>query len=421
MGKIFGRIILFGLPVLILVGFVVVMGLMIATQPQPQRASPEPRPVAVFVEAVQHQDVALTIRSNGEARPRTQIDLVPQVPGRIVHVSDSFIEGGFFEAGETLVQLDDADYRLAVVRAEATVAQARQRLQREQAEADLARREWAEIGSGEASSLTLREPQMAEARAALAAADASLQEARLNLQRTRISAPFPGRVRTKTADLGQFVSPGARLGQVFSTDVVEVRLPLTDADLALIDIPIAFRAVDGVAGPRVTLSAVLAGQRREWAGRIVRTDSAIDPQTRVLYAIAQVDDPYGAAAGAGAPLPVGLFVDAEIEGRMVGGAMVMPRAALRGRDQVFVAERGGRLSVRQVNVVTSDAERLVVTSGVEEGDYVIVSPVRGASDGMRVQAVDASGQVIEGYSPPAAAPTASEPVSDASAAVASAG
>ena len=238
----------------------------------------------------------------------TEIGLVAQVSGRITYVNPNFTQGGFFEEGDVLVRVEDEDYRLAVIRAEALVTQRRQAMIREQAEAELAAEEWQAIGDGEASPLTLREPQLADARAQLAGAEASLREARLALDRTRITAPFNGRVREKLADIGQFITPGTRIGQIFSTDTAQVRLPFTDAELGRAGIPVAFRASDRESAPAITLSANLGGAWREWEGRIVRTDSAIDPQTRTLYAIAEVEDPFGAAAeAAGAPLAMGLF------------------------------------------------------------------------------------------------------------------
>lgn len=393
--KLIGR---FGIIGIVIVLIVVIVGGLAATAPEPERANAQPRPVAVFVSPAESDTVALTVTTQGEARPRTQINLVPQVSGRITFVNPNFIEGGFFEAGETLVQIEDADYRLAVTRAAAQVAQAEQALAREQAESDLARSEWEELGEGEASALTLREPQLADARAQLAAARASLQSARLDLQRTRVSAPFAGRVRSKAADLGQFVSTGTPLGEVFSTDMVMVRLPLTDYDLGQLGIPVAYNATGDDAGIPVTLSATLAGQRHEWAANITRTDSAIDPQTRVLYAIAEVADPYGAAAEGGAPLAVGLFLTAEIQGREVQNAYVLPRSALRGDNNIYVAQEGGTLTVRTVDVITSNAESLIVSSGVRAGEMVVISPVRGANEGMRIQSLDSAGEVIEAYS-----------------------
>ncbi|WP_421792710.1 efflux RND transporter periplasmic adaptor subunit [Hyphobacterium sp.] len=398
MSKTTGRILLF-LPIFVILGFIALITVMVMTAPRPERVSAEPAPVAVFAAQVENTNVQLSVSTQGEVRPITQINLVPQVSGRIVYVNPNFIEGGFFDAGETLIQIEDADYRLAVTRAQAQVAQAQQALVREQAESDLAASEWQELGQGEASSLTLREPQLAQARASLAAANAQLQEAQLNLARTRVSAPFAGRVRSRLADLGQFVSPGTQLGQVFSTDAVQIRLPLTDNELSMLNIPVAFQATEDNPGPRVRVSATLAGQYREWEAELVRTDSAIDSQTRVLYGIAEIDDPYGAAAEAGgSPLPVGLFVDAAIEGRVVDGAYVMPRSALRGEDTVYVAELGGTLSIRNVSVITSNPEQLIVSGGVSADDMAITSPVRAASNGMRIRTIGPDGEIIDARS-----------------------
>ena len=380
--------------VIVLIG-AAVMGLAVTAE-QPERAEVVARPTAVFVTEAQPTPVQLSVRTQGEVTPLTEIDLVAQVSGRVTYVNPNFVNGGFFEAGETLIQLEDADYRLAVTRASALVAQRRQQLIREEAEADLAREEWEALGEGEASALTLREPQMAEAQAQLAAAQAGLAEARLNLSRTRISAPFDGRVRMKSADLGQFVGPGARVGRVFSTDRVEIRLPLTNSELATLGMPLAFRAESYDAGPEVQLSAVVAGETRRWAGHVVRTDSSIDPQTRTLSAIIEVADPYGAAAdAAGAPLAVGLFVNADIAGQSIEYAYALPRSTLRGANEVFVAERDGTLSIRQVTVADSTPDAVVVTSGVAAGDRVVTSPLRGAADGMLIRALGPDGEPLD--------------------------
>ncbi|MFC4725478.1 efflux RND transporter periplasmic adaptor subunit [Glycocaulis abyssi] len=395
MSKTTGRFLLIGLPILIIAGFVALFVILGATQPRPERETPVPRPAAVFVAEAVQSPVRLMVSTQGEVSPVTQIGLVAQVSGRIAYVNPSFTQGGFFEEGEVLVRLEDEDYRLAVIRAEALVTQRRQALIREEAEARLAAEEWRAIGDGDASALTLREPQLADARAQLAGAEASLREARLALARTRITAPFNGRVREKLADLGQYVGPGARIGEIFSTDTAQVRLPFTDSELGRAGIPVAFRADSFETAPAITLGASLGGAWREWEGRIVRTDSSIDPQTRTLYAIAEVADPFGAAAeAAGAPLAMGLFVEAQVPGRALDSAITLPRSALRGADQVLVATPDGTLSVRTVQIVESRPERLVVSSGVEAGEYVVTSPLRGASDGMRVRALDGNGEPI---------------------------
>ena len=413
MSKFVGRLLIIGLPVAVLAAFIFIYIILAAAAPKPERAEIVARPSAVFVTEAALSPVQLSVTTQGEVTPLTEIDLTAQVSGRITYVNPNFVDGGFFEAGEVLVRLEDADYRLAVTRAEALVAQSRQALVREQAESELAREEWEALGDGEASPLTLREPQLAEARAQLASAQASLDEARLNLSRTRITAPFEGRVRVKNADLGQYVGPGTGLGRVFATNRVQVRLPLTNADLAILNLPLAFQANEDNPGRPAHLSANVAGQERHWEGRLVRTDSAINPQTRTMSAIIEVEDPYGAAAEtAGAPLAVGLFVAASIDGRELNNAIVLPRSALRGSDEVYVAERDGTLSIRQVNVVDTSAERLVLTAGVAPGDRVVTSPLRGAAEGMLVRAMDANGDPLD-PEPEADADNDNEPESEA--------
>ena len=180
---------------------------------------------------------------------------------------------------------------------------------------------------------------------------------------------------------------------------MQIRLPLTNSQLAMLNIPVAFQATEANPGPNVTLSAELAGMRREWQAQLVRTDSTIDPQTRVLYAIAVVNDPYGeAAADNGSPLPVGLFVDAEVEGRTVPNAYVMPRSALRGTDTVYVAEAGGTLVFRNISVISSSRDRLIVSGDVQEGEMAITSPVRAASNGMRIRTLTADGEELPDFS-----------------------
>lgn len=397
MSKLIGRILLFGVPALIVVGFIALFAVLGATAPEAERADNTVAPAAVFVSEAEPQQVQLSVTTQGQVAPLIEIDLTAQVSGRITFVNPSFVQGGYFEAGEVLIQLEDADHRLAVTRAQALVSQRQQQLIREEAESELAREEWEDLGDGQASALTLREPQLADARAQLAAAEASLAEARLNLSRTRISAPFAGRVRAKNADLGQFISPGSRLGRVFATGTVEIDLPLSDGELTLLNIPLAFQASADTPGPQVELSAIIGGERRVWAGRIVRTDSVINTETRTLSAIVQVDDPYGAAAeAAGAPLAVGLFVSAEIMGRSIDRAYVLPRSALRGANRVYVAEPDATLSIRQVEVIDSSPDRVVLASGVSEGERVITSPVRGAVSGMAVRALGPDGEPLDG-------------------------
>ncbi|WP_036767015.1 efflux RND transporter periplasmic adaptor subunit [Parvularcula oceani] len=353
------------------VGFFVLISVLGSMRPERERQEAETQAPAVFVEDAEFEPVALKVYTQGEVEPRREIQLTSQISGVITEVSDSFADGGVFEAGEVLVRLEDADYELAKTRAEAQVAQASQALAIEQAEAALARQDYEELAGGEGtpSGLTLREPQLARAEAEFESAKANLRDAELALERTTIEAPFAGRVRSIGADVGQFVSPGTQLGQVFSTAAVEIRLPLTDADLARLDLPLAFTGE----GPRVNLSTSVAGALREWEGRIVRVDAAVDPTTRLISAIARVDDPYGANADDGFPLAVGLFVDAVIEGPALDRALVLPRLAVQDDGTVYVVDEENRLRRREVTVAARTPEGVIVTAGVEPDERVVVS------------------------------------------------
>ncbi len=395
--------------VIVLAGAAVAF-LAVKLRPQPERRPAETPPPLVQVVRVATRPVALDVHSQGTVEPRTESTLVAQVGGRIVDVAESFAAGGFFRRGQTLVEIDPRDYRLAVSDAEAAVAQARVQLEREQAEAELAREEWEELGDGgEPSALLLRRPQLAQARAALEAAQAGVERARLNLERTSVSAPFDGRVRAKQADLGQYVAPGTPLADVYATEYAEVRLPVAKDDLQYLEIGVGWTA-DGaggagggdVAGPPVRLRAELAGATRTWQARVVRTGAEIDPRSRMLAVFARVDDPFQRNGRPAAPappespppLPMGLFVEAEIAGRITPSAAVVPRRALRTtartRDaEVLVVDADDTLHFRRVEVLRSVGDEIVVGAGLGDGDRVVVSRLEEAVAGMRVRVAPA--------------------------------
>lgn len=361
---------------LILLITVLVTFAIINAMKKPETKKAADTTMAVLAAPARLENVQLMVSAQGEARPRTEIDLVPEVAGKVVYVSPNFIDGGIFKQGETLLQIEDSDYKVAVIRAQAGVAQAEQALVREKAEGEIARQDWEELGSGDPSALTLRKPQLQQAQATLLAAKAELQQANLQLKRTAVQAPFDGRVITKNSDLGQFVAPGARLGRIFSTDIAEVRLALTDSDLAKLDLPLAYVADSRDTAPDVKLSAIIAGQNRVWQGKIMRTDSTYDTQTRAMYAIAEVVAPYSAGAAEGNfPLAPGLFVDAEIAGYQMDDVIVLPRGGLRPQNKIYVVDDQGKASIRDAVVVDTDAQRAVLRSGVETGELVIISPL----------------------------------------------
>lgn len=393
-------------PVALIAGAGVVM-LMFRTR---QEVKPAPREVALpLVRAVPAKAEVhrFKVRSQGSVSPRTDIQLVSEVAGRVIAVAPSFEAGGFFEADEALVRLDPRDFELAVTRARAGLADAGVQLQREEAEAEVARKEWASLGDGaSANPLLLREPQLAEARARVESSKASLAEAQLNLERCTLKAPFAGRVWTRKVGVGQFINKGEAVARLYAVDYAEVRLPIPLEDLAFLDLPMEYRGeARSTRLPRVILSARVGGESFSWEGSIVRTEGEIDPRTRMLGAVARVENPYGrGGASTRPPLSVGLFVEAEIEGREAGQVLVAPRAALRPDERLAVVDREERLRFRPIELLRMENDRVIFRGGLEEGDLVTLSPLSAPVDGMRVRINRPEESVSAPATPPA--PTA---------------
>ncbi|MEM9168502.1 MAG: efflux RND transporter periplasmic adaptor subunit [Pseudomonadota bacterium] len=369
----------------IFVAFFILISIMGAMRPEIERQEAQTPLPKVFYETVTPAPVTLDVVAQGEVRPQTDITLTTQVAGKIVETSDAFVNGGAFKKGDLLVKIEDADYVAAAATSKARVAQALQSLKLEEAEAELAERDYAELGRDEApTDLTLRRPQLAQARANYEAAQAEFAAARLNVERTRIRAPFDGRVRERIAGDGQFVGIGGQLGRIFSSDVAEIQLPLTDADLAKLGVSVAFSETPDAPGPQAVLTGEIAGRTHEWRGRVARTSGAIDPTTRQVSAIAVVDDPYGDGAADGTPLPMGLFVTAVLTGRPYDEAFAVQRTALHGVDKVYVVDADDVLKERAILVANAGRNVLTVVGGLAAGDRVVVSPLRGAGAGDKV-------------------------------------
>ncbi len=381
------RALIFVLPLLVIGGAIAAFIGMSALKPKPEEKEDIIKAIPVLTAVAAQDDVTLKVNVQGEVQPRTEINIVPQVSGLITYMSPKFIEGGRFIKGDLLVRIEPAEFELRVTQARANVAQAETAVTREVSESTIARQDWQELGrSGQPTPLTLREPQMAEAKAQLASAKARLAEAELQLARTSLYAPFTGRVTMRHVDKGEFVTVGTKLGEIYATNVMDVRLPMTNEDLRRAGLTLGFEATGKTTGIPVTLSADVAGRYSEWQGRIVRTDSRFDNKTRVLYAYAEVRDPFGSGASNGVPLAPGLFVNAAVEGQKLENIIVIPRTALRGDDKVYVANDEA-LSIKTVNVMSSDRHEAVLDGGIEIGDAVIISPIRGVADGMKIAVV----------------------------------
>ncbi len=415
--------------------------LLVATRDRPETREPVAPAPLVRVMRAASEDLRLRVVTRGTVVPRTESDLVSEVRGRVVWVSPKLFVGGVFEKGDELLRLDDREYRIARDRARATVRLRESEARLASAEA-ARRRELRERGAASVADLDQVENRERVARASLAEARAQREQASLDLERTVVRAPFDGRVRERSVDIGQFVSPGTKLARVFAIDFAEVRLPIQTDELAFLELdwnrlPVVERGEPGEADasvqtaptpadpvddgtdeqPRVRLIGRLGGREYEWQARLDRAEAAIDERTRMLHVVARVEDPYAldparaatdalpAPAGMGAvPLPAGLFVTAEIAGRSVSDVFVLPLMALRDGDRVFVAEpaatgsgegenaalgREAILRVRDVSVVRRDRDRVVIDRGLAEGEFVVISPLRIHSEGMRLRLVEA--------------------------------
>ena len=352
--------------------------------PKPVEPSPSSPPV-VQVLAAEPVNLALTVTTQGSIQPRREINIVSQVGGLVEAVDEHFADGGFFDTGIELVKVEDADYQFALVRAQARVADAAQIVAQEKGRGRQAQREWRDLGNEEANQLFLRKPQLAGVKAALRAAEADLDEARLNLRRTSIKAPFNGRVSEKFVDLGQYITPGTAVARVYDTDVVEVRLPLTGRQVALLELPLNYQdhSVQG-GGASVSLRARFANREWEWSGNVVRTDASIDVDSRVVYAVVEVEKPFVRDVSSGRPpLSIGLFVEAEIQGRELRQVVALPRNALRNDGTVLLVDAQDRLQPRDVIVLKSNP-REVWVQGIAVIERVAVSGPALAVAGMVV-------------------------------------
>lgn len=369
-------LIVIGLPILAIIA-VAIMVSSRAEPPKKERVDLDPI-VAVF--ELKTMAANFTVRSQGTVQPRTETVLSAEISGTIRDVSPKFVAGGVFAANEVLMRIDPTNYTVAVDQAKALLKQR-------------------QIEYDGASKLRLQgyraESELASAAAALASAKADLVRAERNLQRTYIRLPYEGIVRAKEADLGHFVSPGTRLGVVFSTDFAEVRLPLTDQDLAFVDLPnaAAISRTGSAVGPVVRLSAQQKGKITQWDATIVRTEGVVDEASRVTYAVARVEDPYRLHSS-GPVLPVGSFVAATIQGTTADNVIRVPREMLRGSDELVFVDADKRLAIRKIEIIRSDADYVYVTSGADSGERIVATALETPVNGMLVRVKGDDGATV---------------------------
>ncbi len=371
---------------LIVLSLVLVISLIAVNKSKrPERKDESGQAVMVDAIPVERVSLNLSVFSQGSVTPRTETTLVAEVSGIIVNVSPNFVAGGFFRKGETLLEIDPSDYQASLKRAQANLASREAQYADQKARADQALKDWKNMGrQGKPSDLTLRKPQLAEALANVQAAEAELQKAQRDLERTHIKVPYAGLVRTKQADIGQYVAPGTPLGVTFNIDTAEIRLPLSASDVSYLDLP---SATDPAYKPRLKVTLTTGNSERggQWQAEIIRTEGVIDERSRVTYAVAQVVDPYGVLGKSDqAELKVGTFVRAEIQGRRVNNVFKLPRSVLRSDNTVLVASADRKLEIRPVNVLRAEPRWVYIRDGIVDGDMVITTTLDAAIAGTQL-------------------------------------
>ena len=330
----------------------------------------------------------MVIPGFGTVQPKVEVTVIPQVSGKIIDCHEDFVNGGFFEAGESLVVIEPNDYELAVESADAAIKQAKVAYERELAEQKVALQEWEQIHPGEEpnSPLVTRELQVKFAMADFNAAQAKLNEAKLNLERTVIKMPFSGRVAAESVDIGQYIPAGQPIAMVYSTDAVEIAVPLADSQLAWFDVPGGYNngsnSIEGE-GAKVEVTAEFGGGTHCWPGQVVRTRGQIDPVSRMVYVVVEVEDPFKLSKSR-PPLVPGMFVEIDIKGRMIDKVIRVPRFAIRNGGEVWI-EKEGELKIVKVEILRMDRDNAYISGGLLDGDVVIVSPLDIVTDGMKIR------------------------------------
>ena len=377
------------LPVLIIVFASAAAWALVNARPEVATASIAPPALLVDVVQARRNPVTFSVQSQGSVAPRTQTTLVAEASGQIVEVSPAFVSGGFFRKDDVLVRIDPRNYESVVKRARAAVARAETQLATETATASYAKEDYARLqrlnpNTGPASALALRKPQLSAAMAELQSAQADLEKAEGDLDRTVIRAPYDGLVRQKIADVGQYVNVGSQLAMTFAIDIAEVRLPITQNDLQYLDLT-KLR----VGLPlEVVLQTQLGGETVSWAAVITRSEGVFDADTRVLYLVAQVADPYGlqrGAEGAQVPLMMGTFVSAQIAGRPGGDLFVVPRQSIYRGETIWLVDDDSTIRPARVDVVRADENFFYISDGLMEGDRYCATAVEQPLPGMKVR------------------------------------
>ena len=376
-------------PILIVVSGIMIGSLILFTGPSLEpRAPPENKPLVRTITA-NTETIRLSSTAFGTVSPRSENELIPEVSGSIVYMSPSLVSGGFFKKDDLLFSIEPLDYQVALEQSSAALKSAESELENARRNHDrqinLAKKQSISESRKEEAVNRLRFAESAHREA-----NARVSLAKKNLERTKIKAPYDGRVRNEKIDLGQFVNRGQSVANIYATDSAEIKLPVHDKELAFLDLPLfeTERSEDNT----VILKANFAGKQHIWNARIARTEGELDSKTRMINVIAEIDSPYS-LKDSRPPLTIGLFVEAEILGRFVEDAIVIPQSAIQENNLVYTVNNENRLEFKKVEILRMINNQAIITGGLKAGDTVCVSTLRDAEPGMQIRtSIDPEGQ-----------------------------
>ena len=372
-------------PIFIIIFGLAICSILIFTKPVAKPEEIKRIPPIVQTESLSPESISMVIVSQGTVIPRTESQIYPEIAGRVIYVSPKLYEGSSFKKGDVLLKIDPKDYELSIKSAEANLAAAKTNYSIAKAESESAQEEWDKIGSGKATDLTLKKPQLAQAKSSVEAAEADLERLNRNLEKTEIKAPYDGLVRKKNIDIGTVIAPGYLLASVYATDYIEVKLPIPDEDLIFLDIPLDGSGIDSDNQPTVLFKGIFGGKEITWEGSIVRMEAEIDPKNRMAILIGRVSKPYDISKHE-IPLRVGQFVEAEIVGKKFKNIYKINRDLIRNNNEVAIIDKAdSTIDFKAVNIIRYIDDIAFIDKGINSKTPICLTTLDAMYKGMKVQ------------------------------------
>ncbi|MFZ6053044.1 efflux RND transporter periplasmic adaptor subunit [Halocola ammonii] len=339
----------------------------------------------VEVEIVNKGDFQPTFKATGVVQPSESIMLSPRVSGQVIRQSKNFIPGSVVRKGELILQIDPADYENQLQLRRSELLQAEADLNIEKGRQDIARQDYELVGdtlSGMNKGLVLRKPQLSSAEAIYKAAEASVKQAQLNLERTSIEAPFDGQVLSRNVNVGSQVSPGVNIGRLVAIDEYWI----------IVNVPVSKVRWLTFTEEEDEGSEVQIRDRKSWMegegrkGHLKKFIGALEDQTRMARLIVSVPDPLGVdTTGGEVPqLIINSFVEVDIRAEELNDVVKLNRDFLRKDNTVWVME-DGRLSIRQPEILVQDDKFVYITEGLNNRDSVVTSSLATVAEGAKLR------------------------------------